>query len=80
VKPSSLERRLLAFIADEPQTATVIWRRFYGLPDGNLSLTTRMRRERRTTAAMLEGLAADGHIVRTEIERRGMMLPAYSRH
>jgi hypothetical protein len=78
---SSLDQRLLSFVTETPETATMIWRRFYALPEANpLSITTRMRRQRREVAARLEDLAADGYVKRTLIERRGVMLPGYSQH
>lgn len=76
---SSLDRRLLEHLTAEARTATMIWRRFYGLPEGKLSLTSKMRRERREVGARLEDLAHDGYITRVEIERRGVPLPGYYR-
>jgi hypothetical protein len=76
---TDLEQRLLAHVLTEPATATEIYRRFYGLPGGNLSMTTRMRRQRRETAVMLEILASGGHITRTVIERHGAQLVGFSR-
>lgn len=74
---SDLQQRLLDHVGTEPDSATVIWRRFYGLPEGNLTINRRMKRERRTTAAMLEDLAYEGYVTRTEIERHGAMVPAF---
>lgn len=75
---TDLEQRLVDHVSGEPATATEIYRRFYDLPSGNLSMTTKMRRQRRATAVMLEMLASEGHITRTVIERHGVQLVGFS--
>lgn len=81
---SDLDKRLLDFVprssrSEDPATATAIWRRFAGLTDGRVSMTTRMRKQRRETAARLEDLAYDGYITVVEGERHGVSVPTYWR-
>lgn len=74
---SDRDLRILGVATDDPETATMIFRRFLGFPMGS-SLSTRRRKERRYLATDLEDLARRGYLVRSRGDSEGHDVPVYA--
>lgn len=69
---------VLRAVTSEPSTATEVYLRRELLPQRK-SLTTRQRKRRRELARVLERLAQEGQVERSQGDSRGHPVPVYWR-
>lgn len=75
----AMVERLLPFVpTDTPDTATAIWRRFANVPQGK-ALNSRLRRQRRVVAALLEDMAEADVILCKNGDNEGHPVPVFLR-